>query len=280
VERMTTLQIFAAVANGRMSPEKGARMILENRRLERKGGHMTKLQTIILAIVAGDDAGLLYKFVPSMQEVAGGLAGLSLLMLGWAKQHPADRLPAPAPANIVSIVQQPEVRDSQKGSATIENLVDFLLPVAIVTLAAVALWAVIAFVSPSRAHADQQFGGCNESRSLCAGPAVAVTVGQFNLTTSKFSGGVAPGLGYGVTYQQDRWYAVGLAGYLAFTVGGGEPNQAIPSLMLSFADYVRIGAGLSLTETSGPVDKQWRLLFGLGANFGGTPKYVAERAAR
>jgi len=129
----------------------------------------------------------------------------------------------------------------------------------------------------SSARADQQFGGCFAGGQLCAGPSVAITVGQFNLATSKFSGGVSPGVGYGVTYRQDQWYATGLAAYLAFTVGGSDPNQAIPSLMLSFANYVRVGAGVSITEqSSGPALTQWRLLFGFGSDFGGTPKQVQD----
>ena len=59
-----------------------------------------------------------------------------------------------------------------------------------------------------------------------------------------------------------------------------------PSLVLSFANYVRVGTGVAITETSGPVQTQWLLLFGLGSDFGGSPKYqqtqlkaMAERAS-
>jgi hypothetical protein len=109
---------------------------------------------------------------------------------------------------------------------------------------------------------------------------VAVTVGQFNLATSKFSGGLNPGVGYGLTAYQDRWYATGLAAYLAFSVGGGEPNQAIPSMLISFANYLRVGAGVSIVETDGPVRTQWRLLFGLGTDLGGSTKYVRTLETR
>jgi hypothetical protein len=51
---------------------------------------MTKFQTILLAIVAGSVAGLLFKFVPGASEVATGLAALCIWLLGYAKQHGDD----------------------------------------------------------------------------------------------------------------------------------------------------------------------------------------------
>lgn len=130
---------------------------------------------------------------------------------------------------------------------------------------------------------DRQFGGCVQSGSLgevCLGPSAAVTVGQLNFTTGKFTGGVLPGVGYGATAWANQWYQTGLAMYLAFRVGGGEPNSAVPSLMLSFADYVRAGVGLGLTEqTAGGLRKEWVLNFAFGADFGG-PTPQAAKAAR
>jgi hypothetical protein len=126
--------------------------------------------------------------------------------------------------------------------------------------------------------AAQQFGGCFAGGTVCAGPSATVTVGEFNLSTSKFSGGVSPGLGYGLTYMPDAWYATGLAGYLAFGVGGEQPNHAKPSLMLSFANYLRLGVGVAITEQAVGTLKQVSLLFGIGSDFGGSPKYL--RAAR
>ena len=146
--------------------------------------------------------------------------------------------------------------------------------------AAAAILILGSLLVAGQARADNQFGGCVASGAVCFGPSATVTVGQFNFTTSKFSGGIVPGVGYGATYMQSEWYATGLAGYLAFTVGKGEPNQAIPSLMLSFANYLRLGAGVSITETAGPVETQWRLLFGIGSDFGGSPKYVASQGAK
>ena len=63
------------------------------------------------------------------------------------------------------------------------------------------------------AHAQTpQFGGCIRGGSVCFSPSATVTVGQFNFATSKFSGGIVPGIGYGATYAPTEWYATGLAG--------------------------------------------------------------------
>jgi len=119
-----------------------------------------------------------------------------------------------------------------------------------------------------------QFGGCFAQGQVCLGPSASITLGELNLATSKFSGGIIPGVGYGVTYAQSEWYATGLALYFSFKAGQDGPNQAIPSLVLSFANYVRVGTGVAITETDGPVQTQWLLLFGLGSDFGGSPKYT------
>ena len=133
----------------------------------------------------------------------------------------------------------------------------------------------ILYSATARADDSQQFGGCLAGGDVCLGPSASITVGEFNLSTSKFSGGVIPGIGYGATYRPNEWYATGAALYLSFLVGQGQPNQAVPTLMFSFANYVRLGLGLSVTEQdSGPVSTQWKILFGLGSDFGGSPKYV------
>lgn len=161
-----------------------------------------------------------------------------------------------------------------KGSATI---VQFLV------LAAIAAAMVLLFAIPAHAQTPSpQFGGCFAQGQVCLGPSASITLGELNLATSKFSGGIIPGVGYGVTYAQNQWYATGAALYFSFKAGQDGPNQAIPSLVLSFANYVRVGTGVAITETSGPVQTQWLLLFGLGSDFGGSPKYVQaqQRNAR
>jgi hypothetical protein len=150
-----------------------------------------------------------------------------------------------------------------------------LLRDALILMSLVALLSV-AFLYACTAKADTgpQFGGC-PTPTLCLGPSATVTVGQFDFATSKFSGGLMPGIGYGATYAPGSWYATGLDLYLSFQVGQGQPNQATPSLMLSFANYLRTGVGVAIVEQeTGPVKTAWRLLFGLGSDFGGSPAYV------
>jgi len=145
------------------------------------------------------------------------------------------------------------------------------LVVAVLLAGAALLWA-------SRANAaESQFGGCFAGGALCAGPSAAVTVGEFNLSTQKFGGGLSPGLGYGLTWQPDRWYAVGLAGYLAFQVGGGQPNSATPAFMLSFANYLRLGIRYSIAEQDAGTARQASVIFGLGSDFGGSPTFAGRR---
>ena len=137
---------------------------------------------------------------------------------------------------------------------------------------------------PSASHAQQatrDFGGCVRGDTICFGPSAAVTVGQFNLTTGKFLGGVIPGIGYGATFFADQWYQTGLSLQMAFTVGSAAPNSAVPGLMLSFADYVRVGGGLQITESpiGGPT-KEWLIRFGFGKDFGGLGPIAAYRAKR
>lgn len=52
---------------------------------------MTKLQTILLAVLSAVIAGLLYKFVPDLKELAATFAMLAAALAGWARQHPADK---------------------------------------------------------------------------------------------------------------------------------------------------------------------------------------------
>jgi len=144
------------------------------------------------------------------------------------------------------------------------------------SLATAIVLGLLTFALCRLCHA-QQFGGCFATGRLCAGPSATVAVGEFNLATSKFRAGALPGVGYGLTLNQDRWYATGVAAYVAFSVGQGEPNQAVPSVIFSFANYLRFGVGLSIAEQSeGPTLKQWRLLFGLGTDMGGSPTYVRQ----
>jgi hypothetical protein len=126
--------------------------------------------------------------------------------------------------------------------------------------------------------ADRQFGGCIVQRKVAetaclleAGPSVAVTVGKYS--DGKFSAGLLPGIGYGLTLFPGEWYAVGLAGYGQLEVGGGQ-NTAALSGLLSFANYVRFGLGSTWTEQpTGPAFRSTAWLMGLGS-----PRYVRAAA--
>ena len=147
---------------------------------------------------------------------------------------------------------------------------------------ALSFVATYAFLAASTAHAQTpapQFGGCFSAGSVCLGPSAAITVGQFNLSTSKFTGGFIPGAGYGATFMADTWHTVGGDLYLSFVVSQSLPNNAIPTIMVSFANYARVGLGYSITEQPvGSALKQPLLMFGVGSNFGGSPAYVAKAA--
>ena len=52
-------------------------------------------------------------------------------------------------------------------------------------------------------------------------------------------------------------------------------------MMLSFANHVGVGAGVSIVEQDGAPAKTTRsLLFGLGSDFGGSPKCVKNQLER
>ena len=147
----------------------------------------------------------------------------------------------------------------------------FLVLVAAVSLAS----------SPALAQSPQ-FGGCL-TPSLCAGPSASVTVASFNLSDSTFSGGVSPGLGYGLTWTPPAapWAAMGADLYASFRLGQGLPNQASFAVMGHFADYLFLGVGPTITQRAGQSALvQWSILGGMGVPLGGTPSYVANQRAR
>jgi hypothetical protein len=141
--------------------------------------------------------------------------------------------------------------------------------------AALSACAAVAVASPSLA--GQQFGGCVERLHLCLGASAALHLLQWNLTTNRLSAGIVPGAGYGATWSPEEWYAAGLHLYLSSVVGGGRPANLTPSLVASFANYVRVGVGASIDVEGRPSKPEWILLFGLGSDFAGSPRYVRER---
>jgi hypothetical protein len=235
-----------------------------------------KIITVLmgLAVVAAPDilglsAWLATKGAPWAVYAGKAVAAVYLLVTNWerikARIEPlVGAVPqSPAPATVT------EIRPPDRGCVRLGFIAVFDL-----ALIATALAILLFGIRLAKAETGGQFGGC-VSPTLCLGPSATVTVGQFDFSSSKFSGGIMPGLGYGATYAPSSWYATGAALYMSFLVGQGQPNQAIPSLMLSFANYVRIGVGVAIVEQdSGPVKTSWKLLFGLGSDLGGSPAYV------
>ena len=240
----------------------------------------SKIQNVFLSVATM--GGLILSFVAMKLPVGSAAASVVPVILAvWTDltkalgQNPVpitQDFAAAAPDKISRDIIA-KVRDTQKGSISFDMFKLMATIIVAAGLLFVLLWPMLVRAEPS-----QQFGGCASSGKVCFGPSATISVGQFNFSNSKFSGGVLPGVGYGATFEPDQWYATGLALYASFLVGQGQPNNLTPSLMLSFANYVRVGAGMSITEQStGPTKRDWLLLFGLGSDFGGSPSYVKQK---
>jgi hypothetical protein len=143
------------------------------------------------------------------------------------------------------------------------------------TLAASALLLALSLATP--ASAERQFGYCSDRLRLCVGPSASLHLLQWNLTTNKLAAGIVPGAGYGVTWAPDQWYSAGLHLYLSSVVGGGQPGNVTPSIVASFANYLRLGAGAKVAVDGGPARVEWLMLIGIGSDFGGSPRYFREK---
>ncbi len=130
------------------------------------------------------------------------------------------------------------------------------------------------------AQPDRKFGGCNDSRSICAGPSASASFVILDLSDGTSKGGFVPGAGYGVTFFANQWYNTGLSVYVSYvTSGNSQPAVLTPTLVLSFAEYVRIGFGFERTSAmpaSGgspatPSKTDAIMVLGFGLDFGSTP---------
>jgi hypothetical protein len=177
-------------------------------------------------------------------------------------------MPEPTPVT-VPIKTRRSVDDPSRGHAT----PTMLMLLAFATLAICAS-AAIAFAQPASPPA----GGCF-SPTLCVGPSASLTVAAFDLTTSQFSGGVSPGIGYGLTYTPPTaaWAAVGVDVYASLRLGQGQPNQANLALMLHGLN-VYVGVGPSIIQGP-PTIVQWSIFAGPGVSVQSAGK-VYEAAAR
>ena len=112
------------------------------------------------------------------------------------------------------------------------------------------------------AHADEtRFGGCWSDGEWCVQPTASVFVGRVKLNDGTFSGGLIPGIGYGINYESG-WIKAGSAVYLA-TDFVSDTKSINTNIVFSFMEYIRLGIGVDIIEGSGtsPI-----LLFGIGAN--------------
>ena len=123
-------------------------------------------------------------------------------------------------------------------------------------------------------------GGCFSS-TLCVGPSASLSVAQFNLTTSDFSGGVSPGLGYGLTYTPPTamWAAFGADIYASTKLGQGVPNQVSFALMIHWLNvYLGVGPSIIQGGTGQPVTVQWAIMAGPGVQVQSAQQVYKESA--
>jgi len=139
----------------------------------------------------------------------------------------------------------------------------------------------IAAMPTAPAPASPPAGGCF-SPTLCVGPSASLTVAQFNLATSNFSGGVSPGIGYGLTWTPPTapWSAVGADIYASTKLGQGVPNQVSFALMFHWLNaYLGIGPSIIQGASGQPVTVQWSIMAGPGIQVQGAQN-VYQTAAK
>lgn len=191
-------------------------------------------------------------------ELTAMLSTAASGVIGYAKQHVADKAPTPEklgpPSNSTPVINGP-------GSA------------------AALLLACSLLLSGQARAAEPQFGGSVLGGDLAFGPAATITVGRYQ--AGKFSAGVMPGACYEAVAWPDTWHSLGLSFCGQLSVGGSEANQGGVSGLLSFANWFRAGVGEVWTEQpAGPAKRDTALLFGFGTMLGGSPSYVASQGAR
>lgn len=116
---------------------------------------------------------------------------------------------------------------------------------------AAILCSAPAFAEDPPGPAPQRLvGGCNAKGTICFGPSIAIAMTAYDLTHKRVIGSLAPGLGYGVTFNQGKWDAFGFDFYLSMTTG---PQEGITFAgLFKFANgYVRVGIARQIL-TDGP----------------------------
>ena len=127
----------------------------------------------------------------------------------------------------------------------------------------------ILLAAPARAD-DPRFGGCLKNGTTCFGPSVSLSVVAIDLKDGSVTAGVSPGVGYGVVLYSDRWYKLGFAGYASFrdTATG---QRVVPSMVISFAEYLRFGVGQQIGGGGHPFG-----ILAIGADFGSVPTVAVK----
>lgn len=225
---------------------------------------MTKLQTVLLALLAYVVAGALYVLVPTHLELAAGVAMLASILLGWAKQHPEDAANSYPP------------NDKQAGHATTASL--------IITYAIAFLFMLVSFAysRPARADWETVSPGVYKTGSWVAHPNFTVSAGQLNVKDALDFGIGAKSLervalmgGYGLTYHGEK-VTVGGGVYFGTGISAKTPNAPQVNLLLTLWDAFATGPGVQrVTYPSGTV--AYQMLWTLGLNYaaGGTVSKVA-----
>lgn len=122
--------------------------------------------------------------------------------------------------------------------------------------------ALVFLAFATAARAEPKYGGCIPNSSTCFAPSVSISLVSLSLDDFHLNTTVSPGVGYGVTFWTDQWFQTGISGYLSFR-DTSTGQQLVPSLVLSFAEYMRMGVGYQIGGEEKPF-----LLIGMGTDFG------------
>jgi hypothetical protein len=205
--------------------------------------------------------------------VAGGAAVTgALTAIAYTISRTLVKLAAIRAGNAAAIGAVP---DPAKANAVLTETPKGFVMLRLVLL--LVAFTVFALFAVSNAHAEEptppppaasapKFGGCLANGTTCFGPSVTINLLAISLADGTAQTDVAPGLGYGVLWNADKWNKVGLAGYvnLRATSTGKAPVFA---LTLSFAEYLT--AGLSYQVGGGGAFRDSAaVLLGLGSTFG------------
>ena len=113
---------------------------------------------------------------------------------------------------------------------------------------------------------------------ICFSPAANITVGLYNVNTGKFSKDFQAGVGYQVTFASSQWYRSGVGLFLNADLSD-TPNRVTPSIMISIAEWARLGVGMMfISQDSGGPTHQFLLMLAGGATYTGTVSVASVQA--